>query len=377
MTDVRGADGEPIKVLWLTKGLGPGGAERLLLSFAHLADHSRFEIHSAYLLPWKDHLVDQLSDAGVRTHCLRAPRPYDVRWWGRLRRMVLDLGIDVVHDHSPLVAAQARIALRTVPSPSRPSLVATEHNVWGSHQRATRLLNRATIGLEDHVFAVSEQVRDSMSARARARAEVLVHGVDVDAIAARRVERAAARAEHGLSPEDLVVVTVANLRSNKDYPTMLATARRMVDDGLPVKFLSVGQGPLETELTRRRDELRLGDRFRFLGYCEDPVGVLAAGDVFCLSSVYEGLPIALLEALAMGLPAVVTDVGGMPGVVRDRVHGRLVPAGSPGALAAALGEMLDDGLRSELAACAAERSRDFHVRGAVARQQEVYERLAR
>ena len=95
----------------------------------------------------------------------------------------------------------------------------TEHNVWTSHQHLTRALNRATMGLDDHVFAVSEQVRDSMSTRRRAEAEILIHGVDVDAIVARRSERADARAEHGVTDEDLVVVTVANLRANKDYPT--------------------------------------------------------------------------------------------------------------------------------------------------------------
>ncbi len=376
MADVTEAGRERIRVLWLTKGLGPGGAERLLLSFARLADHERFEFHVAYLLPWKDHLVDQLEAAGVTVHCLDAPRPYDLRWLRRLRALVRDLRIDVVHDHSPLVAAEARLALRTLPPAVRPTLVTTEHNVWGSHQRLSRALNRATMGLDDHVFAVSEQVRDSMSPRRRAGAEVLIHGVDVDAIVVRRSERADARAEHGLTDDDVVVVSVANLRANKDYPTMLAAANRLVDDGVPVTFLTVGQGPLEEELHTLRDGLDLHDWFRFLGYQEDPIRVLAAGDVFCLSSRYEGLPIALLEALAMGLPAVVTDVGGMPSVVRDGVEGRLVPAGDPLALAGAITELADPARRAELANHASDRSHDFDIRHAVARQQALYGELA-
>ena len=365
-----------IRVLWLTKGLGPGGAERLLLSFAQLADHDRFEIHAAYLLPWKDHLVDQLSGAGVTTHCLRSAKPYDPRWLGRLRSLAREHGIDVVHDHSPLVAAQARLALATMPAADRPAMVTTEHNVWGSHQAVTRALNRATLGLEDHVFAVSDQVRDSMSSRRRAGTEVLIHGVDVDAIAGRRTEREAARAEHGLADDDFVVVTVANLRSNKDYPTMLAAARRLVDDGLAVTFLSVGQGPLAADLARQRDELGLGDRFRFLGYCEDPLRVLAAGDAFCLSSRYEGLPIALLEAMAMGLAPAVTAVGGVPDVLRDEREGLLVPAGEAGALAGALHRLGEPRVRADVASGATVRSRDFDVRRAVRRQQDVYEELA-
>ncbi len=363
-------------MLWLTKGLGPGGAERLLLSFAQNADHSRFELHAAYLLPWKDHLVADLDAAGVTTHCLDSSRPWDVRWWWRLRHIAATREMDVVHLHSPLVAAQARLVVRTLPRRRRPKVVTTEHNVWTSHQGATRFLNERTIGLDDHVFAVSEQVRDSMSPRIRDRVEVLIHGVDVDAIAARRSEREAARAAHGVTDDDLVVVTVANLRANKDYPNLLQAARRLVDDGVPVTFLAVGQGPLEQELTAMKEGLGLGGRFRFLGYQADPIGILAAGDVFCLSSQYEGLPIALLEALAMGLPVASTAVGGVPTAITDGVEGRLVPSGDPAGLAAALAELADPEVRRRLADAAASRSADFSIMHAVERQQRVYGALS-
>lgn len=157
---------------------------------------------------------------------------------------------------------------------------------------------------------------------------------------------------------------------------MLAAARRLVDDGAPVTFLSVGQGPLEAELLELRDELGLGERFRFLGYQADPVRVLAAGDVFCLSSRYEGLPIALLEALALGLPAVVTAVGGIVDVVNDDVEGFLVPPQDPAELAQGLHRSRDPGVRARLARSAAERGRDFSIRHAVDRIETVYEELA-
>lgn len=156
---------------------------------------------------------------------------------------------------------------------------------------------------------------------------------------------------------------------------MLAAARRLVDDDVPVTFLAVGQGPLEAELSQLHHDLGLGDRFRFLGYQEDPIGVLVAGDVFCLSSRFEGLPIALLEAMALGLPATVTEVGGIPHVVREGQEGLLVPPGNPAALAEAIARLNDPGLRTRLAEHAGQRSRTFDIRAAVARQQEVYELL--
>src|SRR5581483_8365137 len=335
----------PIRVLWLTKGLGPGGAERLMVSFAALADRERFDLRAAYLLPWKEHLVSGLAQLGVPAICLDGRREVDPRWVYRLVRLVRAARIDLVHGHSPMVAALARPSLRALPPRDRPALMGTEHNLWSSHHPATRWANRLTLPLEDATIAVSEEVRHSMPPRLAGRTEVVIHGVDVDAIAERRGEREAARAELGVPADQLLVATVANLRAQKDYPTMLQAARRMVDAGQAVHFVSVGQGPLAEALEAERNRLGLGERFRFLGYRPDPVRVLVAADVFCLSSRFEGLPIAMLEAMAA-------------------------------ALAAALGTLRDPGLRSRLAAAAADRVQAFGIRRAVRRQQEIYERLA-
>jgi glycosyltransferase involved in cell wall biosynthesis len=366
----------PIRVLWLTKGLGPGGAERLLVSFAAIADRERFDLRAAYLLPWKNHLVAQLAALDVPAVCLDSRREIDLRWVHRLRTLVRADRIDVVHAHSPMVAALARPALRALPRRDRPALIGTEHNVWSSHHRATRWANGLTLPLESATVAVSDEVRASMPSRLRQRVEVVIHGVDVDTIVGRRGEREAARAELGVHSDQLLVATVANLRANKDYPTMLAAARRLADAGEPIHFVSVGQGPLAKQLEDERDRLDLGERFRFLGYREDPIRVLVAADIFCLSSRFEGLPISLLEAMAAGLPIVATRVGGVPSVVTDGREGRLVPSGDPGALAAAVAELRDRGLRGRLATAAAERVRAFGMERAVQRQQELYQRLA-
>jgi glycosyltransferase involved in cell wall biosynthesis len=377
MPDVVAAGNKPpIRVLWLTKGLGPGGAERLLISFAAIADRERFDLEAAYLVPWKSHLVAPLADLGVPAVCLDSRWEFDPRWMHRLRKLVRASRFDVVHAHSPMVAALARPALRALPRRERPVLIGTEHNVWSSHHPVTRWANRLTLPLEAATIAVSAEVRASMPYRLGQRAEVVIHGVDVDAIAGRRQEREAARAEFGVHGDQLLVATVANLRVNKDYPTMLTAARRLVDAGLPVYFMSVGQGPLAKQLEEEHYRLGLGERFRFLGYREDPIRLLVAADVFCLSSRFEGLPISMLEAMAAGLPVVATRVGGVPSVVTDGMEGRLVPAGDPAALAAALAQLGDAGIRSRMATAAAERVRAFGMDRAVQRQQELYEQLA-
>src|SRR4051794_11578828 len=118
-----------MRVLWLTKGLGPGGAERLLVEQAHAHRHIEgFEFDAAYLLPWKDHLVPELEELGVRTHCLGVKTEADPRWLFRLRSLMRRRGYDVIHAHSPLSASFERVMNRTLQR--RAAFVYTEHNRW-------------------------------------------------------------------------------------------------------------------------------------------------------------------------------------------------------------------------------------------------------
>jgi glycosyltransferase involved in cell wall biosynthesis len=175
----------------------------------------------------------------------------------------------------------------------------------------------------------------------------------------------------------VLVVTVANLREHKDYPTLLAAARRVMDAGAPVRFAAVGQGPLEGFVRSEIERLGLGGVFSLLGHRPDALDVLAAADVFALASVAEGYPVSLMEALALGKPVVATAVGGIPEAVRDGVEGLLVPPGAPGALAEALVALAGDpGRRAAMGVAALERSSLFDIRRAAARHEEIYEMLA-
>ena len=193
----------------------------------------------------------------------------------------------------------------------------------------TRIANQVTASLDDATVAVSEDVRTTMGRRAE-HTEVIAHGIDVDGVRSHLHERDAVRAELGIGDDELLAVTVANLREKKGYPVLLDAARRVVDAGAPVRFVAAGQGPLEAELRARITELDLGARFGLLGYVPNAARLVAGGDVFVLASQHEGLPLAVMEALALGVPVVATRVGGIPELVEDGTSGLLVPAGRPG-----------------------------------------------
>lgn len=362
-----------IGVLWLIRGLGPGGAERLLVNHALAADHRRFRYEAVYLVPWKDQLVKELEDSGVAVSCWPAPRNYDLRWILRLRKRLTTDPVAVVHSHSPAVAALARLVVRSLPRRARPLVVSTEHNRWPRYRPTTRFADAATLRLEDSTIAVSDDVRESMPPGLRERAEVLVHGVDVAAVRRHAAGRERIRAELAIAPDEVVIGTVANLRREKAPADLLRAAAQMSLSEVPVRFVSVGQGPLEAEVRALHAELGLDDRFLLLGHRPDALEVMSAFDIFTLSSVHEGLPVALMEALAMGLAVVATEAGGIPQAVTDGREALLVPVRRPDLLAEAFGRVVTDpDLRRRLAGAASHRGAHFDVKPSVRRLEAIY-----
>lgn len=367
---------DKVRVLWLIKGLGPGGAETLLAAAAGARDRDRFDYAAAYVVPEKSALVPVLEATGIDVTCLGDRGRNGRGWMRRLRRRLADHPVDIVHAHSPLVAAVARIVARTLPRGVRPLTVSTEHNVWRAYAVPTRILNALTYPLDRAHFCVSEEVRRSMPGWWRRRTETLVHGIAVGEVRAHSLQRDRMRVELDVAPDECLAVTVANYRVQKDYSTLLAAARMVRDRGLPVRFVAVGQGPRERDVRDEHTRSGLGGSFRLLGYRPDALDVLAAADLFVLSSRQEGLPVALMEALALGLPVVATAVGGIPEGVTNELEGLLVPPGRPDELAGAIARLASDpALRARLAAAAARRGNDFDVRRVVPRYEDRYREL--
>jgi glycosyltransferase involved in cell wall biosynthesis len=364
----------PTRVLWLTKGLGRGGTEQLLLTGAGHVDLERYTVDVAYLLPHKDALVRALEARGVPVHCLHQRSSRDLSWVPRLKALVRERGYDVVHTHMPVPAVAARLVLR-----DRCAVIHTEHNVWGRYRRPTRWANAATFRRNDAVVAVSQAVADSMASRRLPRppatTEVLLHGIDRAALPTS-ADRREARRLLGIPLDAFVVGTVGNLTAKKDHATLLRAARELANTCPTIRVVLVGAGPLEAELRARVDALGLQDHVVMTGSRADVHVLLAGFDVFCLSSLYEGLPIAMLEAMARAVPVVSTDVGGVREAVRHDVDGLLVPSADHRALAAALRRVMDDpALSRRLAAAARLRSGAFDIGTAVRRLEALYDEV--
>lgn len=365
----------PARVLLLAKGLGRGGTERLLVDAVACFDPNRVVAEVAYVLPWKDALVPELTARDVAVHCLGSGRGGLPAWPLRLARLVRGGGFDIVHSHMPLPGVVARLCALG----RGPALVHTEHNVWPRYRPATYWANALTYHCNAAVLAVSEGVAESIQPPRLLRrwptppAEVMVHGINPATVRRGPEARAEGRRRLGLGPDSVVMGTVGNLSAKKDHSSLLKATALLTPRFPGLQLVVVGAGPLERVLREEAVSLNLGKHVLWTGSRDDVPSLLPAFDVFVLSSQHEGLSIALIEAMAAGLPCVATRVGGIPEVIEDGVDGILVPHGQPSALAAAVIRVLtDDTLRASLTAAAPESAEQFHLDSAIERLQEVY-----
>jgi glycosyltransferase involved in cell wall biosynthesis len=256
--------------------------------------------------------------------------PRAVRQLGQLQKRHQ---FDLIHAHLPMAGFLARIAGRWYGLP----VVYTEHNLQERYHPLTRWFNRMTYGWNRQALAVSEEVTASIGRfglNRKSQVITLPNGVAVEQVRAEARDLNGLRAELGIPHEHLVVGTVAVFRRQKRLLDWLEAAARIAAQRADVTFLLVGHGPEEASLKARVQALGLAGRVRLPGFRPDGRRLLALMDVYLMSSEFEGLPIALLEAMALGKPVVATAVGGIPEVVQPGQEGFLTPVGAIDELAA-------------------------------------------
>ena len=362
----------PLRVLWLVKSLNHGGAERLLQVMASRVGGSAVEVEVAYVRQSLDALVPQIA-RHVPVHGLGARNDRDLSWLPRLRSLVRDRGIDIVHTHSPLTAAMARLAVLDTPH------VYTEHNVWDAYHPWTRRANALSYHRNEIVLAVSQGVASSIEQHAlrwrRPPVDVLYHGYDERAVQSGRRARATARRVLHLPPDALVLGTAAIFRPQKRHALMVDAFARVANERPDAHLVLIGGGPLESQVRAQVARAGLGDRVVITGVRDDVPALLPALDVFVLSSRAEGLPVSLLEAMAAGVPAVSTAVGGVPEVVEDGVTGLLVPPEDVEALWSSMMRLADPERRRRFARAGMQRAMRYSGARAWEQVQASYQRV--
>jgi sugar transferase (PEP-CTERM/EpsH1 system associated) len=317
----------------LVHSLRVGGAEVLAAGMARrFRDVYRFFF---VCLDELGSLGQQLREEGFPVWLLRRQPGLDWRCSWRLAKLLRRERVDLLHAHqyTPFFYGMtARMLCR------RPPVLFTEHGRWypDCPRRKRIFANRLLLEQRDRVVGVGQSVRQALidnEGFPSHRVQVIYNGVDMAPFLHAGPQRAAARSELGAREEDVLIIQVARLDPLKDHATAIRALARVVRQGLKAQLVLVGEGPEEPKIRELVQHQQLESQVRFLGLRSDIPRLLSAADLFWLTSVSEGIPLTLIEALAVGLPIVATRVGGVQEVIEDGKTGLLAPRGDAAALA--------------------------------------------
>lgn len=313
--------------------------------------------------PWEGNMRDLAARRGVT--CVQVPglgreiRPWsDAQALWSLYRMMRELRPDIVHTHTAKAGVLGRSAARLA---GVREVVHTYHGhvlrgYFGPARTAVfRAVEKALARSTRVLVAVSEAVKADLVAMGIApadRVRVIPLGLELEALAGP-LPRGSLRAEAGVDPAAPHVGIVGRLTAIKDLGTFLAAAKAVRARTPAARFAIVGDGERRAELEAKAEALGLAGAVHFHGWRQDMAAVYGDLDVVVNTSINEGTPVALIEAMAAGRPVVATRVGGTPDLLGDGARGRLVGAGDAAAVAEAILESLRGGPEVEARVTAA------------------------
>ncbi|HJT32845.1 MAG TPA: glycosyltransferase [Pirellulales bacterium] len=326
----------------LLHSLVVGGAEVLA---ARLARQFRSDYRFVFVcLDELGTLGHELSDDGFPVYVLHRRGGVDWHCMRRLARILRHESVRLLHAHqyTPFFyAAASRMLAKNVP------IVFTEHGRhYPDHPRKKRMIaNRILLRRGDRLFGVGHAVRQALvdnDGFAAERVRVIHNGIDLQPYdAPRDARRASVRRELGYEPHELLIVQVARLDYLKDHATAIRAFARICQRRPEARLLLVGEGPERPKIEREIAERHLGHSVRLLGLRQDVPALLAAADLFWLTSISEGIPLTIIEAMAAGVPVVATNVGGIGEVIDADRTGLLVGSGDDAALANSVCRLLE------------------------------------
>lgn len=380
-----------IKIVRIITRLIVGGAQQTALNLSSLLDPDRFEtvLVSGPATGPEGSLRAKAASRGIQVETVRSmvrrlnPALYAIALRD-LRRIIRSERPDIVHTHSTEAGILGRTAARLE---GVPAIVHTVHG-WGFHDHMNPVLRRTNIAVERRVarwtnrlVVVTNRDRDKgirVGIGSPEQYVVIRSAIDVSALQPPLGAREEVRSEFGIPHDAPVVGTVGRLSEQKDPEAFLRVARRVLDELAAARFVFVGDGPLRSRVEDLAQRFELNNHLVLTGLRRDVARLLPAFDVFTLTSKWEGLPRAVLEAMAAGVPVVVPAIDGLIEVIQPGRNGLQVPVGDEESQGAAIIRLLTDpSLGAALVSSAKETISEFDLPVMLQRTERLYEDLYR
>jgi glycosyltransferase involved in cell wall biosynthesis len=357
-----------------------GGPDKTILNSPRFFTGTGYRMLCAYMHPPGDPDFENLRQKAKawRAPLLSVPDrgPWDWQVVSRLLNICRRERVRIWHGHDYKSNALGLLLRQFWPM----HLVTTVHG-WVKETRRTPLyykIDKFCLPYYESVICVSEDLREQCLRHgvAEDRCVLIENAIDIGQFSRRRSIREA-KAELGIPAERLAIGAVGRLSPEKGFDLLIRSLRELVKVGLDVELLLTGEGDDKPRLQSLSRELGVSDRIRFLGYRGDPRPIFEAMDLFALSSLREGLPNVLLEAMAMEVPVVATRIAGVPRLVEHMHNGLVIEPGSVAELTRAMGCLLQtDALRTRFARAGRQTIEDrYSFAARIDKIRRIYDRL--
>jgi glycosyltransferase involved in cell wall biosynthesis len=360
------------RILFVSTSTTLGGAEKTVFALATLLDHRQYPVAGVVSVKPEGHYARRLRDQGVSVESLGVARARsaDAR---RLAAIIERERPDVVHAVMYQAIQLARMAKAMTKVPFK--LISSPRVNYRSRAWWTLLVDRWLKERDDLLIAECEASRRFLVSKLGykpAKVVTIRNGVDLAGWSPSKIDRQKKRMELRLAATDVLVGAIGRLDRQKGFSTLIEAMGRL--KGGPLRCAILGDGPEHDRLAGLIRKHHLESSVWLLGEKDEIPSWLAAFDLYCLPSLWEGLPNSLLEAMALGLPVVASKVDGVPEAVTDGRDGLLVPPGQPAPLARALRSLAEDAPRRAALGAAAKAAvaERFTVRRMIGEYERAY-----
>ncbi len=366
-----------IKVLQLITELDIGGAEKVLLSFIRKLNRDKYNVIVAYM-KGEGKLTEDFRNAGIRVFDLKMKNRMNIRAIARLYRLLKREEITILHTHLIQADVCGFLAGKMA---GVPVIISTKHNPDKFRKRFSICvwLDGIFSNHSDRVIAVSYAVKDFLIRWEKIHKHkftVIHNGIDLEEfnIDADIPEK---KKELGINLSSQVVGSVGRFDEQKGYMFFLEAIPKILESVPDVKFIFVGDGPLQSKLEKLSRKLKVNRNVIFTGIRRDIPEILSVMDIFVLPSIFEGFGIVLLEAMAMGRPVIASRVGGIPEIVAHGLTGVIVEPANPSGITSSVVKLLKNPMEAKRIGDAGRREVEKRfTAGAMARKIEnVYDEI--
>ncbi|MCZ4223002.1 glycosyltransferase family 4 protein [Pedobacter rhodius] len=350
-----------------------GGGETHVLNLVEELDKQKYE--SVILSFTEGPMVEKLKAEGYKTYVVNTETPFDFRVWKKVKKIIEAEKIDLIHAHGTRANSNTFYSAKSLKIP----LIYTVHG-WSFHPDQGKMVKtirtlseRFLVHVADKTICVSESnLREGKSKFPMPDSIVVLNGINRVKFNPDKVYKDI-RSELGIKDTDVVVGYIARITHQKS-PIAFIHAIANLEASENVKFLIVGDGDLKPQMLKLSDELHLKNII-FIDFREDIPDILNAINIFCLPSLWEGLPIALLEAMSMRKAIIASEIDGINDLISNDDNGILVPPRDIRRLSEALNQLIrNEPLRTNLGSKAEKTVKDqFNVEVMTKKIELIYE----